>query len=956
MRDEWPKKSEVVSRLKVSTRELDIKPQPMTSTAAVKSGIEGCTLKDLCAADKQKVANLIKQVVDLGQANEALANANEQEVRKWEEKVKDLQNCNREVTKEHTALKAKLSQMVVILRTYQHKVQLMGSLIKSMQQEKLTRHEALASQEPSDQNAEGAGSVTGRQVVNQNPQAITLPARKGPPGGCHPLTLTEEPADDMSSYNELPCNAALADASMSDGVVQQQAVPIVAPLPAAGVHQGNTQQEKSSSSINLELPAQSQQLSPSLLLVPTSVDDGRPSTRGQDKFGMIHAPTGTPAVDTDNTMSAPGTSEPHTTTCNRSPTQEASDLPAQKVRESAGPAQSHEVMAASSTDAGQAGYEEGVSCESYDDINRLLLWQVQQGYLTLQQMEEARDKMVQQRRSKAIEAKVEKKTPEDQTGASSQHLAPVEHTAEVCRGFSSSNPELRSEEPQTITTPSTPTSIPSPIAHGPVDHEMSDTNDDLTDTMSVIASELTVDSETVSRPVASPARRAAGRSGHSIKEKRPALSTCVLQSPSASPTTKNLTSLVHVLDNIANFQPWNASGVLPYEAPGPSSVIPPVKSFRVGSSLPCSMDPSAQQQHGVFSCSSAKGSAGLSSSHQGSEGANSSYYGSEGGYSNSSSIAEEENTKVGVLSVRDGQNPCDVAVRAHRASRLQTLGKRLALSCDRPPLVPLATNLHHGPDNHKRERLPVQGNEGRLRRMTEHHPHLHSHANTSTCRDHRDSYFCTSTEYGLHGGRGPFIRTEAGGQMLGVDLHAGNDTEEPSLGPWISRRKDDLEVAGALVPTGAPSQTGNLDGEHGQSNVSRPAWYHDVVGGDEGGAGPWHDRKTSAIAHFDESLMDLLVQLEQPEVVQHLGVCKGWSKAGEPQSVIIDKGAPRQMQMSAVSAPQTSTNRGTKSSRTRPGSDRPHPGDKKQPPSVKTRHDVYAEDDLVSVILRQEGW
>ncbi|WIA08647.1 hypothetical protein OEZ85_008074 [Tetradesmus obliquus] len=87
-----------------------------------------CTLKELCPEDKQKVAKLVKQVVELGQDNQRLKDAAEKASSAAEEKVKQIQECNKQAVKENCSLKTKLGQAVTVLRMYHHKVQGLGCL------------------------------------------------------------------------------------------------------------------------------------------------------------------------------------------------------------------------------------------------------------------------------------------------------------------------------------------------------------------------------------------------------------------------------------------------------------------------------------------------------------------------------------------------------------------------------------------------------------------------------------------------------------------------------------------------------------------------------------------------------------------------------------------------------------------------------------------------------------
>ncbi|KAK9816748.1 hypothetical protein WJX72_004535 [[Myrmecia] bisecta] len=94
---------------------------------------EHCTLTDLCVEDKQKVAKLIRQVVELGQENQQLAADHGKETSKNSDKIQQLRQRNHDIIRENTNLRSKLTHAFALLRTYQHKVRVMDAAMHASQ-------------------------------------------------------------------------------------------------------------------------------------------------------------------------------------------------------------------------------------------------------------------------------------------------------------------------------------------------------------------------------------------------------------------------------------------------------------------------------------------------------------------------------------------------------------------------------------------------------------------------------------------------------------------------------------------------------------------------------------------------------------------------------------------------------------------------------------------------------
>ncbi|GMH33690.1 hypothetical protein BSKO_01524 [Bryopsis sp. KO-2023] len=80
------------------------------------------TLKELCFDDKQKVANIIKQVVSLKEDADRNQKIRKEEHLDFQRRLKEMNDRNKEVIRENASLKSKLLQALAMVRTYQHKV------------------------------------------------------------------------------------------------------------------------------------------------------------------------------------------------------------------------------------------------------------------------------------------------------------------------------------------------------------------------------------------------------------------------------------------------------------------------------------------------------------------------------------------------------------------------------------------------------------------------------------------------------------------------------------------------------------------------------------------------------------------------------------------------------------------------------------------------------------------
>eukprot|EP00798_Chlamydomonas_sp_ICE-L_P011073 gene11073-18680_t len=102
-----------------------VKP-PLNATVQPKCS----TLQDLCPEDKQKVAKLLRQVVDLGQDNERLKEEAAKDGQALNEKLSNLSSSNEQLVQENTGLKSRLTQMIVVLRTQQHRLVMMDTALR----------------------------------------------------------------------------------------------------------------------------------------------------------------------------------------------------------------------------------------------------------------------------------------------------------------------------------------------------------------------------------------------------------------------------------------------------------------------------------------------------------------------------------------------------------------------------------------------------------------------------------------------------------------------------------------------------------------------------------------------------------------------------------------------------------------------------------------------------------
>ena len=93
-----------------------------------------CSLHDLRSEDKQKVAGLLKQILDLGRENKALKESDtfrKQELVKEKEKRKELEERAELTAVENTGLKNKMAQMLKVLKSYQQRVHAMDAAFRS---------------------------------------------------------------------------------------------------------------------------------------------------------------------------------------------------------------------------------------------------------------------------------------------------------------------------------------------------------------------------------------------------------------------------------------------------------------------------------------------------------------------------------------------------------------------------------------------------------------------------------------------------------------------------------------------------------------------------------------------------------------------------------------------------------------------------------------------------------
>ncbi|KAL3142515.1 hypothetical protein ABBQ38_002837 [Trebouxia sp. C0009 RCD-2024] len=87
----------------------------------------GCTLHELCAEDKSKVAKLLRQVVELEKELTLTKAVGKKEKHDFQEKIQHIRQRNADVLRESNTLKAKLTHAFALLRAYQHKVKHMGT-------------------------------------------------------------------------------------------------------------------------------------------------------------------------------------------------------------------------------------------------------------------------------------------------------------------------------------------------------------------------------------------------------------------------------------------------------------------------------------------------------------------------------------------------------------------------------------------------------------------------------------------------------------------------------------------------------------------------------------------------------------------------------------------------------------------------------------------------------------
>ncbi|KAK9806704.1 hypothetical protein WJX73_010369 [Symbiochloris irregularis] len=98
----------------------------MAESCFAQSIMQPATLGQLCPADKQKVANLIRQVVTLGQQQEEVKAKQRQDAGLHSQRLKLLKESHRKVAQENESVRDKLGQALVLLRAYQQKLESAG--------------------------------------------------------------------------------------------------------------------------------------------------------------------------------------------------------------------------------------------------------------------------------------------------------------------------------------------------------------------------------------------------------------------------------------------------------------------------------------------------------------------------------------------------------------------------------------------------------------------------------------------------------------------------------------------------------------------------------------------------------------------------------------------------------------------------------------------------------------
>ncbi|KAF8072671.1 hypothetical protein HT031_000331 [Scenedesmus sp. PABB004] len=179
-----------------------------------------CTLKELCPEDKQKVAKLVKQVVELGKENARLQGA----AGAADDKVRQIQECNREAVRENCSLKTKLGQAVTVLRMYHHKVQGLDAALRALQ------HAPPPLPAPADDHQQQQGALEGRAQA-----ALPAPQHEAPPPQLPPPPRSPE-RQEQAQQPEEQAQQALEQAQQPQeqaGGVSPGSVTSAPPRPAA---------------------------------------------------------------------------------------------------------------------------------------------------------------------------------------------------------------------------------------------------------------------------------------------------------------------------------------------------------------------------------------------------------------------------------------------------------------------------------------------------------------------------------------------------------------------------------------------------------------------------------------------------------------------------------------------------------------------------------------------------
>lgn len=179
------------------------------SSMTKKQAFTTCTLKDLCPEDKQKVAQLVKQVVELGKENQQLKAA-ASTATAAEEKLRQIQECNKEAVKENCSLKNKLGQAITVLRMYHHKVQGLDAALRALQH--------------SEQQQPAGVSGSKQEQEEKEPDPLPLPA---PPATAQSPSAQQHETGSQQAGPDAA--ASRADSQEAAGGSRQQPSPVSSP-------------------------------------------------------------------------------------------------------------------------------------------------------------------------------------------------------------------------------------------------------------------------------------------------------------------------------------------------------------------------------------------------------------------------------------------------------------------------------------------------------------------------------------------------------------------------------------------------------------------------------------------------------------------------------------------------------------------------------------------------------